>query len=147
MPKINPTQIGDLTTTIVTTLSPIITAAILPTILEQTVAVSGGITPGQHEVLNQFIHLWENGPGTGFATGAYREVIGIPFPTNITWYVDNTKSKKIIEKIIVRNNSKMPIGITWNIFNVDGITVLNSIVDTIIYTNNIFETSRMRSII
>src|ERR1019366_3445892 len=102
MPKINPSQLGGLTTII----APIISATILPTILEQIVAVSGGITPTQHETLPQSIHFISDGPAHGFASGAYKEISGMPFPSNIVWYADSTKSKKIVEKIIVRRSEQ-----------------------------------------
>jgi hypothetical protein len=143
MPKINPSQLGGITTII----APIISTAILPTILEQMVEVSGGITPGQHETLPQSIHFISDGPGHGFASGAYKEITGLPFPSSIVWYTDSEKSKKIVEKIIVRNSNQMPISITWNVYNTDGITIVNSLFDTINYTNNIFEINRTRTII
>lgn len=125
MSKINPAQIGS----------------------GVNIIISGGITAEQHQALNQLIHLMDNGPATGFVSGAYRETVGQPFPTNITWYIDNIKSKKIIEKIIIRNNIHMPIIITWNVYNIDGVSVMNTVSDTITYINNIFEISRVREIL
>ena len=48
----------------------------------------GGITPEQHQTLRQLIHFIDEGPGDGFATGAYKVILPTanPFPTNITWY-------------------------------------------------------------
>jgi len=104
-----------------------------------------GITTSQHEVLRQLIHFIDEGPGDGFVSGAYKVILNQPFPTNITWYTDNTTLYKIIEKLITYNGSHIPTIITWNVYNTDGITVAHSLTDTINYTNNI-EISRTRSI-
>lgn len=106
---------------------------------------SGGISAAAHETLRQLIHFIDEGPGDGFVSGAYKVILNQPFPTNITWYTDNTISYKIIEKLITYNTSSVPIVITWNVYNTDGITVAHSLTDTITYTNSI-ETSRTRSI-
>jgi hypothetical protein len=111
---------------------------------------SGGITPMEHETLRQLIHFIEiGGPGDGFATGAVRITApsGSPFPTDITWYLDNTLSTKLVEKIIVYNDNNVPTTITYNMFDFDGITIIHTVIDTITYINNIFEYMRVRSII
>src|SRR4029077_316252 len=107
---------------------------------------TGGITAAQHARLRQAIHFLEEGPGSEFASGAYKEIIGQPFPSSTIWYVDNTKAAKIVEKLIVRDGNENPTSITWHIFDNDGITIVNTIVDTIVYTNNVFESTRTRTI-
>lgn len=111
---------------------------------------SGGITAEEHERLRQFVHLASaGGPGDGFASGAVKitSPFGATFPTSIVWFLDNTLSTKIIEKHLVYNSSQMPTTIVWNLYDVDGITIIHTIIDTITYTNNIFETSRTRTIL
>lgn len=107
---------------------------------------SGGINSSQHDSLRQLIHFINEGPGNGFTSGAFKEIIGQPFPTSIIWYIDSSKVDKIIEKLITRNDNNIPISITWNIYDTDGSTILNSITDTITYNSNIFESSRTRTI-
>lgn len=112
--------------------------------------IAGGIPLTEHERLRQFVHLADsNGPGDGFDSGALKETLpfGSPFPTNIIWWLDIAKTKKLIEKLIIYNPSKEPTTITWNLYNIDGITIIHTITDIITYTNNVFETTRVRSII
>jgi len=104
------------------------------------------VQPTSHETLRQLIHFISEGPGDLFAVNAYKEVTPFanPFPTNIVWYNDNTKTKKIIEKIITWS-IPFPINITWNMYGTDGVTIIESLTDTIVYSGP-FETSRTRHI-
>ncbi len=104
------------------------------------------ITPTQHQTLRQLIHFLDEGPGDGFASGAYKETLTHPFPTSIIWYTDITKSKIIVSKTIIRNSIQIPTTITWEVYMEDGITVAHTVVDTITYINNVFESSRTRNI-
>jgi len=108
---------------------------------------SGSLTPTNHQTLRQLIHLAFGGPFEGFS-GAYKEILPVsdPFPTNITWWTNSSKTNKIIEKIIIRNDSQIPIVITYNVYEIDGITIEASAIDNIVY-NGIFEISRERIII
>jgi hypothetical protein len=107
----------------------------------------GGITPAQHETLRQIIHFIQSGPGDGFASGAYEEILpsGSIFPTSVIWYVDSSKAQKIFEKLITWDGV-VPSVITYNMYATDGITIIHSATDTISYVNVIFETSRTRTI-
>lgn len=109
----------------------------------------GGITPQQHETLRQLIHFIDQGPGDGFASGAVKITSppGNPFPTSEIWYLDGTLNTKLVEKLIIYNGIQVPITITWNMYAIDGVTIIHTVVDTITYTNNVFETTRIRSII
>ena len=107
---------------------------------------TGGITASQHETIRQAIHFIDEGPGDGFSTNAYKSVAGQPFPTNITWWFDNTQTKKIVEKLITRDTNQNATNVTWNIYNTDGATIAHSVSDTITYSNNSLEISRTRSI-
>jgi hypothetical protein len=110
---------------------------------------SSGITDVDHARLRQLIHLAdEDGPFEEFASGAYREFLpNNLFPTSMTWYENDSKSKKIVEKIIFRNSNNMPSTITWNVYNTNGVTIIHTVRDTITYENNIFEKSRVREIL
>lgn len=111
------------------------------------VSGTGGLTPSDHQTLRQLIHFIDEGPGDGFASDAFKVVLGQPFPTSITWYVDNTQTLKIVEKLITRDSSNNnPLTITYNMYDVDGITIVHTVTDTIAYTNNVFESTRTRSI-
>lgn len=122
----------------------------LRNIIDYTIDV-GVLTADEHKILRQLIHLAEGvgGPFEGFASGAYREITypsGNSFESLVIWYDDNTKTKKIVEHSIVRNAINMPTAITWKVYDVDGSTILSTVSDNIIYTNNIFEVSRTRTI-
>jgi hypothetical protein len=107
--------------------------------------VSAGM--GEHSSLRDLIHFIDDGPADGFESGAYKVVLGQPFPTSITWYADNTQTAKIVEKLIVRNGMQNPTSITWNMYDVDGSTILHTIIDAITYTDNTFESTRTRTIL
>lgn len=107
----------------------------------------GGITPFEHETLRQLIHFIDEGPGDGFATGAFKEVLpaGSPFPTQITWYLSVSKTQKLVEKFISYNALHFPDQILWNMYDYDGVTIVHTVIDTFTYEGP-FETSRTRSI-
>lgn len=107
----------------------------------------GGITPAQHETLRQLIHFIDQGPGDGFASGAFKEILptGNPFPTSVTWYLDVTKTKKLVEKFIFYNANNFPTIISWNMYDFDGVTIVHNVTDTITYSTA-FESTRVRTI-
>ena len=109
---------------------------------------TGGITAGEHEILRQLVHFLDEGPGDGFASGAVRitNPSGSAFPTSIVWYLDSSLTTKLVEKIIVYNASQVPTTITWNMYDETGLTIIHTVVDTFTYVNNIFESSRVRTI-
>jgi hypothetical protein len=106
----------------------------------------GGITPSQHETLRQLIHFVNDGPGNGFVTGAFKEILpaGSPFPTNYVWWESASKVAKIVELEIARNPNKTPATETWTMYS-GGVSV-GTLTDTITYGYNIFEVSRTRAI-
>lgn len=108
----------------------------------------GGLTPDEHRTLRHLIHFIDEGPGDGFASGAFKEVLppGNPFPTSITWYLDVGKTKKLVEKFITYTNTAFPTTIHWNMYDYDGVTIVHTVIDTITY-NTAFEGTRTRSII
>ena len=110
-------------------------------------ASSGGdvVTNDSHEILRQLIHFIDEGPGDGFLSGAYKVIVGQPFPTSITWYADNSMSMVIVRKVIAYNANHFPITIAWSIFDVDGVTIVHTVKDSIVY-NGSFESSRTRTI-
>lgn len=116
--------------------------------LSQMLAGTGGLTETQHRTVRQLIHFIDDGPAEGFASGAYREVLGGTFPTQFIWWESSSKTKKIVEKTITRTGSGtlvMPTPIVWKIYDIDGSTVLCTVTDVISYSG-IFETSRERTI-
>ena len=108
-------------------------------------ASGSGITELQHKALRDIIHFID-GPGDGFASGAYRETVGGPFPTSVTWYESNTKSEKIIEQTITRTTLIAPTPIVWRMYDTDGSTVLVEVQDDLVY-DGVFEANRTRTII
>lgn len=107
----------------------------------------GGLTPDSHETLRQLIHFIDQGPGDGFASGAFKviEPTGNPFPSSIIWYVDDTMTKTIVSKSLTYNSSKFPTIIEWNMYDTDGITIVHTVTDTISYSGA-FESTRVRAI-
>lgn len=101
---------------------------------------------GDHDTLRQLIHFIDEGPGDGFTSGAFKVVTGQPFPTSIVWYTDSSQTEKIVEKLITRDSLQNPSTITWNMYDVDGVTVIHTVTDTISYINNSFESTRTRAI-
>lgn len=67
-------------------------------------------------------------------TSGYQELFPANsiFPTNETWYTDDGKTKKIIEKDITWNGVN-PTIIIYKIYGVDGISITQTIQDTISY--------------
>ncbi len=103
-----------------------------------------GVSVAEHKSLRQLVHLADRGPFEGFLSNAYREIISSPFPTSIIWYVDNTKTQKIVEKNITYNGC-LPQIILWKAYDTDGVSVVSTVSDYIGY-NGIFEISRTRII-
>jgi hypothetical protein len=105
----------------------------------------GGITESQHRSLRHLIHFIDNGPAGGFVSGAFREIIDTPFPSQIIWWTDSFKTDKIVELTITRASNQNPITEEWKMYNTDGSTILETVTDTIIY-NGPFEIERTRTI-
>jgi hypothetical protein len=102
------------------------------------------ISAEKHEKIKQLIHYIDDGPT--YLSGTYREILPArdPFPTSVIWWESSGKVRKIVETIITRNANKMPSSIVWNLY--DGGSVIETITDSIVYQNNIFEVSRVRII-
>lgn len=110
--------------------------------------LSDFLTYEQHRTIRQLIHFIDDGPAEGFASGAYREIIGGAFPTQIIWWESSAKLKKIVEKIITTTGTGTlvaPTPIVWKMYDTDGSTVLCTVTDTITYSGAI-EVSRTRTI-
>lgn len=105
-----------------------------------------GMSESQHEALRQLIHFISEGPASGFASGAYKEILPAaePFPTSVIWYTSAAKTNKIVEKLIVYNSNKTPNTITWKMYDPFDV-LLATVIDTIAY-NGIFEVNRTRTI-
>ena len=108
---------------------------------------AGGITANQHKTLRHLIHFINEGPGDGFASGAYKTTLpaGDPFPTSIIWWESSAQTEKIVEKTLTLNPNKTPSQIEWKMYDINGVTVLATITDSITYSG-IFEINRTRSI-
>ena len=104
----------------------------------------GTMTSAVHEQLRQLIHFIDEGPATGFASGAYREVTGTLYPTAIVWYDSAAPGhKKIVEKLITWTDV-LPTTIVWNMYNAAGV-LLATVTDIITYAG-VYETHRTRLI-
>lgn len=114
----------------------------------QSLLGGGGSLEPAHKTLRDLIHFIDEGPGDGFASGAFKEILptGSPFPTSIIWYLDIAKTKKLVEKFVTYNSSHFPIQIQWNMYDYDGVTLIHTIIDDFTYSSA-FESSRVRTII
>jgi hypothetical protein len=107
---------------------------------------SGNFNPTDHEKLQQLVHLADGGPFVGFGTNNYvRDVGPRPFVTASIWWLDATRTKRIVDKYITRNPNSTPATIQWRAYASDGVTVVESMTDRILY-NGAFEVTRSRSI-
>jgi len=114
--------------------------------LGDLIEAASGITENEHKVLRQLIHFIDDGPAEGFLSGAYKETLPIgPFPTSEIWYVDNSKTQKIVE-LLTTWSGALIIQEQWKIYSIDGLTIKAIITDTISHSG-IFETSRTRIIV
>lgn len=98
-----------------------------------------------HDSLD-LIHMIDDGP-VEWLDEAYFEnaPAGDPFPTSRTWYHDNTKARKIVEKLITRDEDQFPTTIVWNLYDSDGTTVITTVTDVFTYDGP-QEVSRARTI-
>jgi hypothetical protein len=100
-----------------------------------------------HRELRHLIHFIDDGPALGFASGAFKETLpsADPFPTSEIWWESAAKTEKIVELAITRDAQKKPTTEVWQMYDTDGVTVLETVTDTIAYTGP-FETTRTRAI-
>jgi hypothetical protein len=116
----------------------------------QLIFYGRGLTAQDHAKLRQLIHLADGvgGPMEEWPSGSVREVLplGSVFPTDITWWSDATKTKRIVRKLLTYNASNMPVTIAWSVYAEDGVTAIVTVTDTIVYASNVFETQRTRTV-
>lgn len=107
----------------------------------------GGFPEAQHKVLRHLVHLAETGPYDGFGAALYKEINppAAVAPTSVIWWESSAKLKKILEKTIAYvPGTIFPNTITYQVYDVDGTSVLATSVDTITYSGA-FEISRVRT--
>lgn len=105
-----------------------------------------GLTEEQHQGLRTLAHFLDDGPGCGFASGAYKEALPVgPFPTSYIWWTSAAKTEKIVELTVTRSGG-LPVTEVWEVYDIDGSTVLCTVTDTITYSGP-FLASRTRSIV
>jgi hypothetical protein len=110
-----------------------------------------GLLEEQHRTLRHLIHFIDEGPGGGFTSGAYKEILPEAdlFPTSVIWWVSSAKAQKIVEKTITRSGGgatvTAPTPVVWKVYNTDGTTVMAEISDAITYSG-VFEIDRTRTI-
>jgi hypothetical protein len=94
-----------------------------------------------HDTLLKLVHL-RDGPYEGF-NNCYEEILPVgTFPTSITWYTDNTKQYKILEKFLTYNSNLTVSKIVWNLYNSSQVKV-ETLTENIVYSG-IFEINRTR---
>jgi hypothetical protein len=90
--------------------------------------------------LYTFLWLLTLGPTLN---GAFRETVGGPFPSSVTWYDTPAKAKKLAALNITRNANQTPSTETLIAYDTDGATPVITLTDTITYSGAL-ETSRTR---
>jgi hypothetical protein len=109
-------------------------------------ASGGGMSPADHERLRQLIHFVDDGPGASSLLATFRETLpsGDPFPTSVTWWNSGAKTVKFLEQLITRDADQFPIQEVWNLYDITGTLVVESLTDTITYDGPV-EVSRVRA--
>jgi len=111
-------------------------------------AESPVVTELVHAALRQLVHLADGGgPWEAWASGSFRENLPTsnPFPTSIIWWTDNTKTRKIVAKLITYDGQKRVTQIQWTSYASDGTTAIAQVTDNISYSA-VFETNRTRTV-
>lgn len=79
-------------------------------------------------------------------TGLYREIVGQPFPTSVTWYTNAGKGTKVRELLVTRNAEQLPTQVQWKFYSAGVLS--KTFTDVITYTpGTILEASRTRSVV
>jgi hypothetical protein len=113
--------------------------------LTELLAGAAGLTESAHKTLRQLIHFINDGPGGGFASGAFKETTPAgPFPTSEIWWESASKLKKIVSLDTTWVGAKITAEV-WKVYDTDGSTVLATVTDAITYSGA-FESSRTRTI-
>jgi hypothetical protein len=102
----------------------------------------------EHELLQQLIHLSDDdGPrGAQWANNLVKDTDTVTaFPSGSVWWTDSSRTKKVVDSVITRNSSQLPVTVQWRAYASDGVTVVESYTDTITYSGGVFEASRTRS--
>lgn len=113
-----------------------------------TGSATGSLPFGQpHETLRQLIHLADDdGPrGSQWVNNLFKTTDPAPFPSGSVWYLDATMTHRVVDSTVTRNSSQMPVTIQWRAYAPDGVTVVESYTDSIVYVSTVFEASRTRS--
>lgn len=106
-----------------------------------------GFPEAQHKVLRHLVHLAETGPYDGFGAALYKEITppAAVAPTSVIWWESSAKLKKILEKTITYvPGTIFPNTIMYQVYDIDGTSVLAASLDTITYSGA-YETSRVRT--
>ena len=113
--------------------------------IDDLITAASGVTNESHRTLRHLIHFIDDGPGDGFTSGAYREVIDpSPTPSGMVWWESSSKLKKLVSLDLTWTANRV-IEEEWKIYDTDGSSVLATVTDTINYTG-VFETDRTRTI-
>jgi len=111
--------------------------------------ILAGLPETTKESFRKLLYYIDDGPAEWSESGAYRERGGNQLlPTSIIWYVDATKTAKIVEKNIVWSLlAPVETEVEWILYAEDGSSPLITVTDVITYEDNIFEVSRTRTIL
>jgi len=118
-----------------------------PSTSPESDVIIDAMSASEHSMLRQLIHfIDEQGPATGFASGAYRETTYTgPFPTVEIWWESAAKFKRIVDETVTYNANKTIATDQWRMYAADGVTVIATVIDSMTYSG-VSETSRTRVI-
>lgn len=106
-------------------------------------SASSGITDTDHKTLRQLIHFINEGPGDGFYSNPFREIVGGLFPSRVTWWSDSGKTIRLFQTEVTRSGI-YPVTQSYKMYASNGVTLLAVATDVIAY-NGAFEVARSRS--
>jgi hypothetical protein len=117
--------------------------------LEELGALSGsggsGISETVHETLRQLVHFVEQGPGHGFGDYTKETDHQGAFETESRWYDGSVLLLKKTTGITGSGTPVKPTPIEYRMYDTDGTTVLQKIVEVVTY-NGVFEVDRSGTI-
>lgn len=112
--------------------------------LTEVLAGIGGLTETGHKVLRQLIHWIPDGPGDGFSTSPYKEIVWSgAFKDSEIWWESSDKLKKLFEHTMTWTGVNKT-GEIWTLYKTDGSSPHARATDAITYSG-VFPQTRTRT--
>ena len=103
----------------------------IPDLVSRTLSASAS-----HQALIDIMHFLDDGPGDGWASGAYRVRQGVaPNPGGWIWYTSSAMTKRIISVTYTYPvGSILPSSKQWLLYASDGATVARTLTDAMTWS-------------